>query len=412
MEKLIGATAETIYFSCYSLPGKFKIPASLLSLREKIANPEPASGGTLAPKLKPRALSWPWMFDYETWHQTKAGMKRRPGHIAFEIAPRGMSHFYYVLKNDDMQIQAVRHPSITYPTVHIQIRARLIWAVGYENALRYCLDVGAAIFGALARSALARVDFTVDIHGWKPTAEGLRTGLVGRPVKKEIAITTDQTAIFDYYKGSNFTGIAVGKGGDVMCRIYDKTAEIIANSTKTWFYEIWKKNGWPGKGKVWRVEFQCRRPALRAFGFGDSLESLDRFAGMFRYLTNDWLRLTVPNPMQRRRDRLITDPVWKLVQGANFGNGGDISREAQKLPERKHLMDQFKGLATTIAARHGIDDEPGLVDFVLSVICGEFNPEQLERLRQKKSLYDAMSLVNSTNKKTGVAQRRQDIKGR
>ncbi len=348
------------------------------------------------------------MLDYQVWDETPAGMIRRPGHVAFEVLPRGQSHFYYVLRNDDMQIQAVRYHSIQYPTVYVQIRARLIWAVGYQNALRYCLDVAGAIFGRLARSSLSRVDFTVDLEGWAPTFDGLRAALIGKPRKKEPWIKSDLTIDRAFFKNDRFTGIYVGTGGDAMARIYDKTEEISVNGTKTWFYEVWKKNGWSGKGRVWRVEFQCRRKVLHAFGFGDSVDSLEKFAGMFRYLTTEWLRLGVANPLQRRKTRWETAPVWKLIQSANFGNGGDVTRSAQKLPDRKHLMDQFKGLTTTIAARHGIDNEADLVDFILGVLCGEFDDEQLVKLKNKKSLYDALSLIKSENKNKGLALRVAD----
>ena len=348
------------------------------------------------------------MFDYQVWDQVDGAMKRRPGHIAFELLPRGMSHFYYVLRNDDMQIQAVRYPSIQYPTVYIQIRARLIWAVGYQNALAYCLAVAEAIFGKFARSSLSRVDFTVDIEGWNPTAEGLRIGLVSRARKKELRINQDTSITAAYYKGDRFTGISLGKGGDLMARIYDKTEEIAVNGTKTWFYEVWKKNGWSGQGRVMRAEFQCRRRVLNAFGFGDSVESLSKFAGMFRYLTTEWLRLCLPDPMQKRRTRWKTAPVWTLIQSANFGNGGDVTRQAQKLPERKHLMDQFRGLATTIAARHGVKKHEGLQDFIMGILINELTEDDFKKMKKKFLLYESLSLVKTKNKSSGLALREAD----
>jgi hypothetical protein len=408
MAKLIGSTAETLYFSCYSTPGCYEIPADLLRLRDWIGNPPPAITRTLSPKVIPRGDSSPWYFNYEIWEQRPEGVKRRPGQVAFQILPRGMSHFFLVMKNDDMMIQAVRHFAPRYPTVHIQIRAKLIWAVGYQNALQYCKDVATAIFGKFARTILSRVDFTVDIAGWNPTEKKLCDGLVGRPTKLQKHIDADTSVNASYYKKKKFTGIRLGKGKPMMLRIYDKTDEIAVNGTNTWFYEVWKKNGWNENGTVWRVEFQCRRKVLLAFGFGDSVDSLEKFAGMFRYLSTDWVRLTVADAMQRRNDRLKTDPVWELVQGANFGNGGDVTRAAQKLPERKQLIDQFKGLATTIAARHGITTKKKLNQFVAGVLCGEFDEVQLARLKAKKALYDALKLVKAQSEKKGLDLRKQD----
>ena len=408
--RLIGATAETLYFSCYSLKNNFNIPPGLLSLREKITNPEPPSGGTLSPKIKPRAEAWPWLFDYERWEQGAEGMQRRPGQIAFEVLPRGRSHFWLVLKNDDMEIQTVRHFSAIYPTVYIQIRARLIWAVGYPNALRYCVDVAEKIFGRFINTALSRVDFTVDIENWEPTENYFRSRIVGRPVKSEKHIDHDISITGAYYVKTKFTGIRIGKGKPMLVRFYDKTEEILVNGTKTWFYEVWKKNGWSGKGRVWRVEFQCRRKVLAAFGFGDSVDSLDKFAGMFRYLTIDWIRLCIPNRTQKQRTRWKTAPIWKLVQGANFGNGGDVTRAAQKIPERKQLMDQFHGVATTIAARYGVTTDAGLRKFIRYILLTELTPDHIKKMQKKKALYDMLSLVKAESLKNGLDLRRQDRK--
>ena len=56
-------------------------------------------------------------------------------------------------------------------------------------------------------------------------------------------------------------------------RIYDKVAEIMQQSEKHWFYDLWGQNK-----DVWRVEFQVRRPHLKKVGV-DGLADLHSFKG-------------------------------------------------------------------------------------------------------------------------------------
>lgn len=67
--------------------------------------------------------------------------------------------------------------------------------------------------------------------------------------------------------------------------LYDKSKEI-AHSNKNWLYQIW---GIEPPACVWRVEFRLKREVLRQFriyGIDDLLESL---AGIWTYLTTEWV---------------------------------------------------------------------------------------------------------------------------
>jgi hypothetical protein len=50
--------------------------------------------------------------------------------------------------------------------------------------------------------------------------------------------------------------------GDIVLRIYNKVAEIVEKSGKTWFYALW---GGVCED-VWRIEWQTRKDILRRFG--------------------------------------------------------------------------------------------------------------------------------------------------
>lgn len=100
-----------------------------------------------------------------------------------------------------------------------------------------------------------------------------------------------------------------GDGGNpVQMRIYDKAAEI-RNSHKKWLRDIW---GCAAQANVWRVEFQLRRPLLKAFLINTLGRLRHHLAGLWETLTADWASLRPPEPGNTRRRRL--HPCWMAVQ--------------------------------------------------------------------------------------------------
>ncbi len=163
--------------------------------------------------------------------------------------------------------------------------------------------------------------------------------------------------------GTHVETIAIGRGGDISWRGYDKLAEL-AHHTKTFRRnaekEIWTRGGWTLGESIFRNEFQVRGEAmkelglrdgaavfdveprvaawLRAFGEGeiDTMPAYDRRAelaaacadadadkldeqldGMWQYLTAKWLRLTVVGSASRK-ERGRVDPRWRALNEARW----------------------------------------------------------------------------------------------
>jgi len=65
--------------------------------------------------------------------------------------------------------------------------------------------------------------------------------------------------------------------------------------------------------KVWRQEFQLRREVLKQLGISTIPDLLRLQGELWRYLTEDWLRLAILNPNDTTRTRWLTHPVWQAI---------------------------------------------------------------------------------------------------
>lgn len=85
--------------------------------------------------------------------------------------------------------------------------------------------------------------------------------------------------------------IRAGKAGRTLsAQFYDKTAEIREQSPeKVYMHDIWRRRGWDGESKVWRLEARFEREWLRKHAINDPYALLDWLGSMWFYLTSSWL---------------------------------------------------------------------------------------------------------------------------
>lgn len=97
--------------------------------------------------------------------------------------------------------------------------------------------------------------------------------------------------------------------GDIVLRIYDKVAEIVESSGKTWFYGLWD-----GVCEdVWRIEWQTRKDILRRFGIRSFDDLKDQQGDLLRYLTHEHTTLRVKGE-DANRSRWPLHPLWLDLQ--------------------------------------------------------------------------------------------------
>ena len=122
-----------------------------------------------------------------------------------------------------------------------------------------------------------------------------------------------------YMNGYKHTGFSIGT--DIKLRVYDKRYEL-RNDPIKWGVFADKYNGIPDV--LTRVEFQLRRNALKEFEVGDGgrIEGVASYLPvreqLWRYLTEDWFRLTDEEVDKRNnhQSRAQTWTIWEAVQNA------------------------------------------------------------------------------------------------
>ncbi len=118
--------------------------------------------------------------------------------------------------------------------------------------------------------------------------------------------------------GDRFSGWVIGAGGAIQSRTYDKVLEIIEESHKTYLFNIWETLGrLPGGDPVWRQEFEVCNTALRELGIATVPQLLDKLGGLWKYLTENWLRLTELGT-DSNKSRWQTHPLWNEIQSASW----------------------------------------------------------------------------------------------
>jgi hypothetical protein len=142
---------------------------------------------------------------------------------------------------------------------------------------------------------------------------------------------------------------------------YDKLASL-EHQKKQYLKDVWRKNGWNGVSPVWRTEFRLKSPFLKQAGLilhsGEKLQDLRDFKifcrylpQVWQYLTQDWLRLTVPDENDSNQWQWQVDEEWQVIQNAVF-----CQDKIKRYPELRNPVDsqmtaQMRGVALTLAAR-------------------------------------------------------------
>ena len=308
-------------------------------------------------------LSYPGMLS-EDWDKKLAGLKELAqqedelsqsiaqvticGHL-FEVKDRGAGRFSYVLVDNAYRIQASNSRSKSLPLAYVQISSEYLTHAGIEKTeegLRYIVNT----LGMVNEPAnVSRVDLFADFctDCARDAFEPLRDW-----------VTRVETMSLHYSHGQ-FSGWSFGSGGDIVARLYDKLLEIEKKSHKFYLHDLWKAAGWDGTSQVWRMEFEAKRNALVDLQLPKLSHLLPNQAALWRYLTENWLRLTVPTETDSNRARWNNHPLWDFI-GAAFNTEIDQTKlqrfNLARLPEDERLFVHGLGGLTSFMASRGIED--------------------------------------------------------
>jgi len=287
----------------------------------------------------------------------------------FSVNAKGSKGYEYILINDDLTLQLAERTErgSVYPEVRVTWRAQYLWRCTWQAAywhVRRWVDTWALVLG----EKVSRVDLCIDLNSELPEVN-IKGGEVVTYARSK------QEYYIRHFKGLEGTGYTFGKG-DLVCRIYDKRAEI-EHSQKSWFTVMWNRNGWNGSSPVTRVEFQARRQFLRTWDIDTVADLEAQLADLWRYY-RDWVSLRYKTRDSNRR-RWPVQFFWKMVCDAvpSFGVVTGVLRIAQRKPRMEMIDKLGRGILVTIAALEqtapgvgdGWDTERGTLGAVEAVVA-------------------------------------------
>ncbi len=273
------------------------------------------------------------------------------GSHVFEVRDKGVPRFPYVLVDNCFFIKINRKESQTLPMAHVQISSEYLSSVGVEAAekdLRFVINTLGLV---IAPARVSRADLFLDFVCIEDLSKIEQPDWITR--------ANLMAKYFDCRLDEPFTGWVIGIGGSLHARLYDKVTEIVSKCHKTYLFELWQANGWTLGDKVWRIEFQIDKQPLKELGVINLSDLLDKQAALWHYLTHDWLRLSIPNPDDSKRDRWPNHPLWDAIAAVYSASLDQPSLKRfrpVRLPADERLFVHGLGGFTSFMASRGIED--------------------------------------------------------
>lgn len=267
----------------------------------------------------------------------------------FEVRDKGAGRFSYVLVDNAYRIQASNSRSKSLPLAYVQISSEYLTHAGIEKAEEALCHIVNSLGVVNEPANVSRVDLFADFCAdcEMDAFEPLRDW-----------VTRVETMSLHYSYGQ-FSGWSFGSGGDIVARLYGKTLEVEKKSHKFYLHELWKAAGWDGESQVWRMEFEAKRNALVSLQLPKLSHLLPNQAALWRYLTENWLRLTVPAESDTNRARWSNHPLWDFIAAA-FDTEEEQAKlqrfNPARLPEDERLFVHGLGGITSFMASRGIED--------------------------------------------------------
>lgn len=262
------------------------------------------------------------------------------GGMSFEVKPHGSRAGPLLMTNESMAVSVSPSPARNLPTLIVELSSLCLWQLGARGAQEAARAVArelvapmpsvtadALVLRNAVEFAVSRIDLCIDFQGWTPPAD-------------PSAYTTRVNRISPYYVHRQFTGMLFGRGA-LVARLYDKTEELKL-SNKGWFQNLWSRSPqFRADQRVWRLEFQLRREALRSIRLKNTerrLRTLDdvleHSGALLRYLLSRWLCI---RGQRTKSTRQVLTQQWTTLTeeavsaGPWNGCGEDLYRVAREL---------------------------------------------------------------------------------
>lgn len=264
------------------------------------------------------------------------------GNLSFQIFNVGTKGYSYILHNDGYQINIAQYRSKIqsfYP-IQVRISSEYLWSIGIIKAWSLIYDWIENNFGKIKDTKVYRIDLC------------LHTSDVDFITNYEKVYKGKYKKYTTTFNGLKINSICFGtrKGKNIYCRIYDKTLEIRETKSKSWFNEIWRKNGIDIEN-VWNLEFEIKSEFLRELKLNTIEEVCSCLPNLWRYCTEEWL--VKIDRTNARVERCNINSSWIIIQKAydEFHSKGYIPRQKQISMDAEVLLPNIVGSITSYSAR-------------------------------------------------------------
>ncbi|HBQ26875.1 MAG TPA: replication initiation factor [Syntrophomonas sp.] len=327
--------------------------------------------------------------------ETRSAQKIELNKTILTVELSGARFYSYRLTCKDFTLLFADKPNFDNPPVQVLFSSNYLWSYGYQEAYnRFVEWFQAAFLLKIDGTRISRLDVCVDTDEAEFKAKDI-SGVV--TYSKSKTLHYDSPVDDVNYTGRQFTGMTIGRGKSILCRIYNKTVEI-TKSGKEWFKEIWEKNKWDDTKPVWRVEFQLRRKVLKEFGINSVDESFEKIEGLWKYLTNLWLEIRKPVKGEKVTNWSVTKK-WKVVQSAINYDVPALIRSRIKQGNLEKIKAQAGGLLISIGAAEQIEnmDETleSLKDYLHEKLKKKGKKFSIEVNKRKGQYMGGLSYANS-----------------
>lgn len=276
--------------------------------------------------------------------QAKAQIKI--GDHLFEVKDKGTSMFAYILEDNAFRIQLSR-PNKAVPMAYVKLSSEYLTHLLPAEAERR-LSAILSQLGALESTAnVSRIDLFVDFVSHQNMEAWTREAWV-----------THAASVNAYAIDNHFTGWAIGLGGVMAGRIYDKLFEII-KSNKGYLIPLWQAAGWQTGEPIWRLEFEFKREMLVQKDLSKLTDVLANMSGLWSYATTEWLKLTLPNLDDKTRSRWAIHPMWASLAALDWETQGGALKQRfsnERTPNDHETLNRGFSAVTTWMATHGYRD--------------------------------------------------------
>jgi hypothetical protein len=254
--------------------------------------------------------------------------------------------WHWIMRNDllNMQIGTGDYRGLI---AHVRVSSEYLWRI---NAIHRVLGIinGLAnrIFAHEMVLVPSAIDLCADIANW-PMSSIDHLALIARARKHRLKFEDESLYLSgeETWNGRKQGTLYVGmRTSPVHGKLYDKLKEIQdGGNKKSWFHDLYKRNGWDGKAPVTRLEISLKREALNDLGIETDFDLMHNLKGLWAYAVGSatvkpWLRYTVPTQDQTQT-RWPLHPVWSVVQHAFDSLDETPARELIRLKKQQANID-------------------------------------------------------------------------